>query len=246
MKIRSLVVDDNAVYRESLVSTLAFIPQIEVVAACDNAFEAREILLTTNLDLVFLDIEMPGLSGVDLIKSLPVHPQFIFITSHPGFAVESYELDAVDFILKPVTLPRLLKAISRAEMLIKLQSEIGVQEKLNAGDDHFFVKENNGYTKLYNADILYIESMGNFSSIYLTDGTKKITLVSLKNAEQQLPATDFIRISKTHIINLKKITAIKNGAVVLGKISFAAGKTYYDKVMEEVVGKKIINRFAQS
>lgn len=245
MKIRSLVVDDNVVYREALLTLLDYIPQIEVVSTCTNAFEAREVLLNTNFDLVFLDIEMPGLSGVDLIKSLAVHPQFIFITSHPGFAVDSYELEAVDFILKPVTLPRLMKAVSKAELLIRLHSEIGVQEKLDAGDDHFFVKENNGYTKLFNADILYIESMGNFSSIFLTDGGKKITLVSLKNAEQQLPATDFIRISKTHIINLKKITAIKNGAVVLGKISFAAGKTYYDKVMEEVVGKKIINRFVQ-
>ena len=243
MKLRSLVVDDNVVYRESLVATLAFVDEVQIVACCENAFEARDLLLSQHIDLVFLDIEMPGLSGVDLIKSLTVRPEFIFITSHPGFALESYELEAVDFIVKPVSLPRIMKAISKASLLINLRMQLGMQEKLNASSDHFFVKENSGYTKLNNSDVLYIESMGNFINIYLADGSKKIALVSLKNAEQQLPPNDFIRISKTHIINRKKVTSIRADSISIGKLSFATGKTYNAKLMEELLENKVVNRF---
>jgi two-component system, LytTR family, response regulator len=244
ISIHCLLADDNEIHREETRQFLEKIPGLQLVACCEDPFAARDILLSKPLDLVFLDIEMPGLSGIQLIKAIPHPPLFIFITSHTGYAVDGFEMDAVDFIVKPFTYERLLRAVNKASQLLTWKREAAGTEQFKTDNpDSFFIKNNHEFIKIPVAEVDYIESLGNFVNIYLAGGKKLIALVSLKNLEQQLPAQHFIRISRTHMVNRKKITAVSTTGVSLNKLSFRTGISYAEQVLAAVVGDTAIKRF---
>jgi DNA-binding LytR/AlgR family response regulator len=242
--IQCLLADDNEINREETRLFLERVPGIHLIASCADPFAARDILLSKPVDLVFLDIEMPGLTGIQLIKAIPHPPLFVFITSHSNYAVDGFEMDAVDFIIKPFTYERLLRAVNKATQLLTWKREAAGTEQFRATEpDSFFIKNNHEFIKIDVADVDYIESLGNFVNIYLAGGKKLIALVSLKNLEQQLPTQHFIRISRTHMVNRKKITAVSNTQVSLHKLSFKTGASYADQVLAAVVGDTAIKRF---
>jgi DNA-binding LytR/AlgR family response regulator len=187
---------------------------------------------------------MPGLSGIQLAKSLKQLPFTIFITSHPNYAADAYELDAVDYLVKPVQPERLLRAIDKVKALAEIKSSTTTAEAFQQKDDNsFFIKDKNTYIRIANNDVLYAESLGDFVNLYLQNGEKKIVLVSLKNLEQQLPASVFIRISRTHLVNKQKVTAIDNDLVHINKIQLHIGKTYAETVVQNIIGNQAIKRF---
>ncbi|MBL0146312.1 MAG: response regulator transcription factor [Chitinophagaceae bacterium] len=187
---------------------------------------------------------MPGLTGIQLAKSLNKLPFIIFISSHMNYAAEAYDVDAVDYLVKPVATERLLRAIDKVKMLKSLKREISAEEGFQRKDDEsFFIKDKSAFLRIAFSDVLYAESLGDFVNIYLQTGEKKIALVSMKNFEQQLPATTFLRISRTHLVNKQKVTAIDNNAVQLGKIQLTIGSTYADNVMQNIIGNQAIKRF---
>jgi len=246
MPITCLLVDDNEMERTSSRQLIDKIPELQLIADCEDPFKARDILMSQKPELVFLDIEMPGLTGIQLVKSLLNPPLFIFITSHPNYAADGFEMDAVDFLVKPFTHERLLRAVSKTQLHIQWKNESSSSEQFKSNDnDSFFIKEKNTFIKINIGDVDYFESLGNFVNIFLTGGKKLIALVSMKNLEQQLPASTFIRVSRTHMVNRKKITAINSTHVYLGRLSFGIGATYADGVMKEVVGDKGLKRFLQ-
>jgi two-component system, LytTR family, response regulator len=242
--IQCLLADDNEMNREETRLFLERIPGINLIASCGDPFAARDILLSKPVDLVFLDIEMPGLSGIQLIKAIPYPPLFVFITSHASYAADGFEMDAVDFIVKPFTYERLMRAVNKASQLLIWKKEAGVTEQFRTTEpDSFFIKNNHEFIKIPVADVDYIESLGNFVNIYLSGGKKLIALVSLKNLEQQLPSQHFIRISRTHMVNRKKITAVSSTQISLHKLSFKTGVSYAEQVLAAVVGDTAIKRF---
>jgi two-component system, LytTR family, response regulator len=244
MPLTYLIADDDLIYRELIIQQLDLIPNLQRIATCESAIEASLFLQKETPNLLLLDVEMPGLTGIQLAKSLTKVPLIIFISSHPTYAADAFEVDAIDYLVKPATTERLMRAIDKARLLLDMKNSIAVNEGFKKdNNDSFFIKDKNAYTRIHNSEVLYIESLGDFVNIFLENGQKKIALVSLKNIELQLPQIDFIRVARTHIVNKQKITAIDTNTVMLNKIQLNIGKTYADIVLQTVMGDSAIKRF---
>ena len=241
--INYIIADDDDLYRELTMQQLKLIPNIHCLAECENAIDAKSQIELHHPDLLILDVEMPGLTGIQLAKSLKKLPLIIFISSHPTYAVDAFDVDAIDYLVKPVALERLIRAIDKARTLTEIKASTETADSFKKADDQsFFIKEKNAYVKINFSEVLYFESLGDFVNIFLQKGEKKIALVSLKNLEQQLPASSFIRISRTHMLNKDKITAIDNSSIFLDTIQIPIGKTYSQTVLQSVMGNNFIKR----
>ncbi len=239
-----IIADDDELYREVLIQQLELIPGLERLAACSSAIEASSKVRELDPDLLILDVEMPGLTGIEFVQTLTKLPLVIFISSHPTYAIDAFELDAVDYLVKPASNMRLMKAIEKAKNLASLKKNAAPNEGFkNNNEDSFFIKEKNAYVKILFDDVIYIQSLGDFVNIFLANGEKKIVLVSMKNIEQQLPSAVFLRISRTHIVNKNKITAVETGMLALERLQLPIGKTYNDVVLKAVVGNTAVKRF---
>jgi two-component system LytT family response regulator len=249
MTYSCIIVDDNEIERDAIEMHLKKIPSLNILAVCSNGIEASQLLATTPVDIVFSDIDMPELSGMELLKSLKKQPLFIFITSFTEYAAESFNLDALDFIVKPATFERILKATNKAIEYLELKKLVGkepqpIDKSTNEeGDDHFFFRETKGITKLKYDDVIYIESMGDFSKLF-TSTDKHIILVSLKNLEKQLPAKIFSRVHKQYIININHIATLTNHEVHLEhNFIVPISASNRQELLEKAIDKKILSRF---
>lgn len=243
-RITYILAEDEAVHSRFTREELDKIPGLVCLKICVNAMETRGALLEQQPDLLVLDIEMPGLNGIELARSLKKPPFTLFITAHPQYAADAFELDAVDYLVKPVRPARLLRAVDKIKMLMGMQAMMGGDDAFRLHDDaSFFIREKNVFVKIHYQEVLYAESLGNFVTIFLDNGQKKIALVSLKNLELQLPAQVFMRISRTHIVNKKKITAVDRQAVHLQNIQLPVGKAHSDAVLAGIVGHQAVKRF---
>jgi two-component system, LytTR family, response regulator len=243
-EITYLIADDDPMYREVTQQQLSIIPNLKCIAESESAVEASKILQTILPDLLILDVEMPSLSGIQLAKSLTKLPLIIFISSHASYAADAFEVDAIDYLVKPVSIERIMRAIEKARILLEMKNSIAANEGFKKdNNDSFFIKDKNAFVRIHNNEVLYIESLGDFVNIFLENGQKKIALVSMKNIELQLPSSDFIRVARTHIVNKQKITSIDTNTVMLGKIQLNIGKTYADIVLQTVMGDSTIKRF---
>ncbi|MES2689785.1 MAG: LytTR family DNA-binding domain-containing protein [Bacteroidota bacterium] len=254
MKYRCIVVDDHLMQRDTLEMELEKTRLLEVVATCANGLEAAQVLADQDIDIVFSDIDMPAMSGLELLKSLKKAPVFVFITAHAEYAVESYNLDVVDFMVKPVPFERLFRSVHKAIEYLDIKKQLAQKQyneedanaTLQEGNDFFFIRENHNLVKLKFEDVAYIESMGHFSRIYTLNDKKHVTLVSLKNLEQALPASSFIRVHKQHLVNYRHINVIGQGDVTLAdKYTVPVGLAYRQALVDLVVGNnKTITRFS--
>ena len=253
VKYKCLIADDNILDLDVLEMYISKIDQLKIEAVCSDGLLAAAALQQHDIDIVFSDIDMPNLTGMELLQSLKNAPVFIFISSYAEHAAESYSLDVIDFIVKPVNLARLMKATNKAIEYIELKkNEMGTtgnsntisqKENINFTEDYFFIKENYDLIKIPYAEVIYIESMGNFSRLHTTQNKKHITLVSLKNIEAQLPPQQFMRVHKQYVISLKHIQSISsNGEVVLFGGHSVPLSTNYKTTLMEVVNKKILSR----
>lgn len=247
MKYSCLIVDDNEIERDAIEMHVKKIPSIKIIAVCKDGMEASSILSNTAVDIIFSDIDMPEISGTALLKALKNKPLFIFITSYSQYAAESFDLDALDFIVKPATFERLLKAVNKAIEYIELkklvkQTPEELPKELDKEDDYFFFKETKGITKLNYSDVIYIESMGDFSKIY-THEDKHVILVGLKNLEKQLP-NFFSRVHKQYIINVNHISTITSHEVHLNRnFIVPISSINRQELLDRIIDKKTLSRF---
>jgi two-component system LytT family response regulator len=238
---KCLIVDDNEIERDAIEMHLRKIARLEISALCTNGIEAAAILMNEQIDIVFSDIDMPELSGMELLKSVSIPPVFIFITSFTEYAAESFNLDALDFIVKPASFDRLLKASSKAITYLDLKESAVANSNpypVAENDDYFYIKETKGFTRLNYNDVIYIESMGDFSRIY-TPTEMHVTLINLKNLERQLPIS-FQRVHKQYIINLNHIATIANTEIILSyNYSVPISLSNRQELMEKVTSKTL-------
>ncbi|MEI9956065.1 MAG: response regulator [Ferruginibacter sp.] len=172
--ITYIIADDAAIYLELTQQYLKLVPNLECIAACKSAVEANAVLQTQTPDLLILDIEMPELSGIQLAKSLRYSPLIIFISSHTHYAVDAFDVDAIDYLVKPITPERLIKAVEKARALINMKNTISAKEAFQPdGEEAFFIKDKTAFVKINYADVLYMESLGDFINIFLQQGEKK-------------------------------------------------------------------------
>lgn len=230
--IRTLIVDDEPLALDVLETYVSQMDQIELVGRCENAFEAQKILKTEHVDLLFLDIQMPQLTGIEFLKTLANPPLTIFTTAYSEYAVEGFELDVVDYLLKPISLERFVKAVNKAEERLEANKSANEQA---GGDEYFFVKADKKLVRVDFDDILYIEGLKDYVIIRMSTG-RVITLQTMKSLEMKLPAEVFRRIHRSFIINMKKIKAITGNMVeILEKDQtkqIPIGKNYRDELLE--------------
>jgi len=253
MIYKCLIADDNVIERHMLVSFLKKIPNVKIVAECESGVEAAVILGSQPVDIVFSDIEMPDLNGINLLKSLRNPPVFIFITSFVGFAAESYDLDVIDFISKPVKFERLMQAANKAIEYLQLKTAYKAQqapevvsetgEKEVFADEYCFIKETKGITKLKYADVLYIESMGDFSKIITIHHHTHIVLSSLKSLLEQLPPALFKRVHKQYVVNVDNIHTVTPTEIHFHHTQVVpVSSLYRQEVLDAFVKKGVIKR----
>jgi len=214
--IRCIAVDDEKLVLDLLVDNIRQVPYLQLVKACKNAIEATSILQNEKIDLAFLDIQMPKLSGLQFIQTLQQPPMIILITAYEKYALESYNLNVVDYLLKPVSFERFLKACNKAKALFDLKNKKNVLQNEQA-PDHIFVNVEYTLVKILFIDILFIEGLKDYIKIHLSFTSKPVlTKITLKAMEEKLPADKFCRIHKSYIINAGHISIIKRDLVTIG------------------------------
>ena len=209
--INVIIVDDEPLAQDVLETYVEKVPDLNLVAKCSNAFEANEALKENEIDLMFLDIQMPQLTGIDFLKTLTKPPLVIFTTAYPNYAIEGFELNAMDYLLKPISVDRFMKAVNKCIEQIELQKKDAGSTKPGMGEEggpeFFFVKADKKLVKVKFADIIYIEGLKDYVIIRM-DESRVITLQTMKSLEEKLPSDMFRRIHRSYIVNIDRINAV--------------------------------------
>lgn len=237
MKLRCIIVDDESLARKLLEENVRQFPFLELIRSCKNAFEAMEIIQTGQVDLMFLDIQMPGMLGTKFLQSLTEKPLVVFVTAYSHYAVESYDLDVVDYLMKPVSMERFAKAVNKAldvfqkkQMVLTPAPSTPVQIPESA--PFFFVNVEYSLVKIPVMDILYIESMKDYVKIFLKDTRKPvITKSTLKGIEEKLPEAGFLRVHRSYIVHLEKISSIRNHTIKIGESEIPVGESNLEELL---------------
>ena len=237
MSIQCLLIDDEPPAVEILQSHIANSTGLEVAATCKNAVEAFDVLHDKHIDLIFLDIKMPKLIGTDFLKNLANPPKVIFVTAYREYALDSYDLDAVDYLLKPVTFERFMKAVFKAKRLMGHDVLPASPEYKKNQEAFIYVRVNKSMQKVYVNHIVYIESCKDYVKIFLTSGQNFIARQSITSMENMLSVHSFLRVHRSFIISIEKITAYNNNDVIIGEIEIPIGNLYKQQVMQVIHGR---------
>lgn len=229
-----IAIDDEPLALGLLEDNISNVPFLNLVATCNNAFEAMEIMEKSPIDLIFIDIQMPGLTGLQFIASLERKPLVIFITAYKQYAVESYDLDVVDYLVKPVALERFIKACNRAKELYELKSVRGTNSTAQ-GKDHFFVNADYSQVKITFEDIIWMKGFGDYIKFHLKSAEHPLVVrTSFKELGRELPPNKFIRVHKSYSVAINAITAIRKNSIFLGDKELSVGETFRDEVQKLV------------
>lgn len=235
-KLRCMIVDDEPVARKILREFVEQVPFLEQAGEFENAIRADAWLQENTADLLFLDIEMPKLSGLEYLKRSAVKPLVILTTAFADYALEGYELDIIDYLLKPVAFSRFLKAVQKAkDYLDRTQAPSSA-----AAPSWLFVRSDKRIEKIELADILYIESTGNYVNIFTRD-KKIMAYLTLKGLESQLPPREFIKIHQSYLVSFSRITAIEGSQVQIGNKLLPVSRSYRDTLMQ-LVEQRMLKR----
>jgi DNA-binding LytR/AlgR family response regulator len=244
--LRCIAVDDEPLALGLVVDYIRRVPFLELVATCGDAFEAARALEAHEVDLIFMDIQMPGLTGLQFIQSLTRRPMVILITAYKKFAPEGFDLDVVDYLVKPVGMERFLKACNKAQELHQLKARAAAQAGVaGAGSlagtagvagtaaatqpEFFFVNVDYSLVKILFADVIWIESSRDYVKIHLKNHPKPLLVrMSVKTLEAELPADKFMRIHKSYIVAIASITAVRKNSVFIQELELPVGETYRD------------------
>ncbi|MCY1721606.1 LytTR family DNA-binding domain-containing protein [Prolixibacteraceae bacterium Z1-6] len=226
MEIKALIIDDEPLAQNVIKQYAQKLPDLTIVDSCNDAICAHKILQEREVDLLFLDINMPKMSGISFLKTLKVSPLVIFTTAYSEYALEAYELNAIDYLKKPFSFERFCKAYYRAEELLTLQKSAQKStQPTEIHNDFLFIKSNKKSVKVKFSDILYIEGLGDYIKVHLPDN-KLVTNLSMKKIFSLLPPKQFYRIHKSFIVSLDKIESIEGNMVSVNKTRLPIGNSY--------------------
>jgi two-component system LytT family response regulator len=234
--LRCIAIDDEPLALALLQDNISKVPYLELVATCENAMEAMKVLHDMPVDLMFIDIQMPGISGLQLIETLVQKPMVILITAYKQYALESYNLSVVDYLVKPVPLERFIAASNKALELFRLKNSSATER--NKPASYFFVNVDYSLLKIMFADVVWVEGLRDYIKIHLKSTNKPVVVrMSMRAVEDELPAHGFIRIHKSYLVAIESITAIKKTSVFIGELELPVGDTYREAI-DELTNKK--------
>lgn len=226
--LKCIAVDDEKLVLDLIADDIRKVPFLELVKTCRNVMEASSVLHEQHVDLIFLDIQMPGINGLQFVQTLPNAPMVIFITAYKDHALEGFNLNAIDYLLKPVSFDRFLKACNKAHELYNLQQKPQSKEH---DLDYFFVYVEYNLIKVSIPDVLYIEGMKDYIKIHMSGVSRPIiTKMSMKAIEEKLSAFRFVRSHKSYIVSADKVTAIKRDLICIGAIELPLSENYRAQV----------------
>ena len=236
MKLTCIIVDDEPVARKVLLEFIEEIEYLEFIGQAENTLRAMTLLQNNAVDIVFMDINMPKINGVDFLKNSNLQSQVIMTTAYADYAVEAFGLNVLDYLVKPIAFPRFVKACNKAKEFF--ERNVSQLPKIN---DHFFIKCNNQIEKIYYDDLLYAEAMLNYVMLY-TSSRKLLVYVTIKSLEQQLPPDIFIKVHKSFIVNTNKVKSIEGNILTVGNQKIAISQNLRDKVIDDIIKDKMIKR----
>jgi DNA-binding LytR/AlgR family response regulator len=239
MKLKCIIIDDEPIARKVLQEFVEEIDYLELTGQAENPLKAMALLNDNDIDIIFLDIHMPKIKGIDFLKSSRTNANIIMTTAYAEYAVEAYGLDVLDYLVKPIAFDRFLKACNKAREIRELRKV--TQVKPNKINDHFFVKCNNQIEKVFYEDLIYAEAMLNYVMLY-TITNKMMVYITIKSLEEQLPSDIFIKVHKSFIVNINKIRSIEGNILDIGNEKITISQNLREKVFNEIVKDKMIKR----
>ena len=235
LTIKCIITDDEPFARKGLQGYVGQIDFLDLKGVCENAVELNSLLKKEPVDLLFLDIEMPYLTGIEFLKQLPAPPRVIFTTAYEKYALQGFELEVLDYLLKPISFDRFLRAANKAFDYFRLQ------QLPAAGGDYIFVKADSKLEKIAFAEMLFAEALENYVAIY-TKEKKIITHLTLKMLQEKLPAAAFIQPHKSYIVAIDKIASLEGNMLHVAQYTVPISKYQKDEVMEKIVNSKLLKR----
>jgi len=238
MIVKCIAIDDEPLALKQISSYIDKTPFLETVALCHNAFEAMEYLANNEVDLMFVDINMPDLNGMDFVKSLTQKPQIIFTTAYSEYAIEGFQVDALDYILKPISYNVFLKSANKAKVWFEMNQK--QTESVQTTLDSLFVKSEYKMVRIFLSEIKYIESSNEYIQIHLINDEPVTTLIRLKVMEEQLPKDKFMRVHRSFIVNLNRIKVIERNRIVFDHNVYIPVGEQYKESFQAFVDKTFL------
>jgi DNA-binding LytR/AlgR family response regulator len=242
MKINCIIIDDEPLARKGLKEYIADVDFLQLTGEFDNPVKAMDMLAKEEVHLLFLDIQMPKITGLDFFKTLQHAPPVIFTTAFPEYALEGFELNALDYLVKPVSFERFLKAAMRAKEFYEVrQKNISETVSGTAASEYFFIKADNKLVKISYNDVLFTEALQNYVVIHTHD-KKYITYLTFRSVEDYLPSDKFIKTHKSYIVSASKVDSIEGNDIRIGQHHIPISRNLKDEVMEKLVNGKFLKR----
>lgn len=237
-----IIVDDEPLAREGMLLLLQDIPSLNVIGCFNGAKKAKEFMLQNTVDLIFLDIQMPGVNGLEFAESVSESTLIIFTTAFSQYALKSYEVDAIDYLVKPIIKSRLDKSIKKAFAYRELlENKDGKSTLESLETDFMLIKSDRKFHKILFRDVVYVEGLKDYVVIYINDN-KIITAMNLKTISQHLPETMFIRVSKSYLVNINYIDSFDNHTIYMKSTEIPIGEVFRKKFLEQYLGKNISDK----
>ncbi|WP_426278122.1 LytR/AlgR family response regulator transcription factor [Chryseobacterium sp. S-02] len=237
-----IIIDDEPLAREAIEMLINQTGNLNLIGSFNSPETATKCIESNEVELIFLDIQMPGINGIEFARTVPKETFVIFTTAFSEFATDSYEVDAIDYLIKPIKLERFQKAVDKAQTYSKLlKADYADNSIEQVADDFFFVKADRRIFKVYFNNILFIQGLKDYVVMH-TDSQKVVTAMNIKTIHDQLPKDAFVRVSKSYIINVKHIGSVDNNTVYIGTNEIPIGNIYRDFFFNEFVLKKIVSR----
>ena len=239
MKLNCLIIDDEPLARKGLREYVQEIDFLHCIASCENALKAASFLNQEKIDLIFLDIHMPKLSGIEFLKTLKNPPLTIITTAYSDYALEGYSLDVIDYLVKPINFDRFLKASQKALEFFELKAR--AEHNAASAVDYFFVRCDRKFEKVFFRDLSYIEGLQNYAVIHV--GNKKlITYITLTSLENQLPKDRFLKVHKSFIISVPHVKAIEKDEIIMDNARIPISRSLHEQVVRQILGNNLFKR----
>ena len=233
-----IALDDEPLALDIIEAYVKKHPELHLVACCNNAAEASEILKKQSIDLMFLDIQMPGINGLNFIRSLEQKPLFMFTTAYSEYAIDAFKVDAIDYLLKPIAYDRFEKAVEKAKEYYSIKNNLDVIES-DLENEYIFVKANQQLVKLSYGEILYVEAFADYVKIFLND-RKIVTLQTMKKMESKLPKDIFSRVHRSFIVNRKAVESFSTSICEVNGVKIPVGKSYKNDFVQLMKSNPIL------
>jgi len=239
MKIKCIIIDDEPIARKVLQEFISEIDYLELAGQAEDPLKAIPLLGDNDIDIIFLDINTPKITGIDFLKSLKTNASIIMTTAYAEYALEAYGLDVLDYLVKPIAFNRFLRSCNKAKEMQELKKTPQLQQ--DKTDDHFFIKCDNQIEKIFYDDLVYAEAMLNYVMLY-TSTKKLMVYITIKSLEDQLPQHIFIKVHKSFIVNINKVKSIAGNVLDMGTEKITISQNLREKVVNEIVKGKMIKR----